>query len=269
MIEHMLDVSSNNHLNSSALFDWEKAKAAGYSMVYVKATQGTTYTNPYLVEDSSGAKDAGFLVGLYHFYGGGNPVNEADYFLSVVNKITADLLPVFDYETGTPTASVVEAFRSKTGAIPYYNRDFASALKLSYECWLAWPGWKGWPVSAYGQVAAVQSSTVTVPGLGPTDHTTVLRPATFHKPVRTLPAPIVGGAVCASGGYWLADSTGRVYAIGCDSFGSLDVKLERPIVGIIASRTGNGYYLVAGDGGVFAFGDAVYVNSLPGEGWQA
>ena len=30
---------------------------------------------------------------------------------------------------------------------------------------------------------------------------------------------------------------------------------ERPIVGIAAAPTGGGYWLVASDGGVFAFGD--------------
>ncbi|MHB1534133.1 MAG: hypothetical protein ACYC1D_05885 [Acidimicrobiales bacterium] len=39
-----------------------------------------------------------------------------------------------------------------------------------------------------------------------------------------------------------------------------------PIVGIAATHDGGGYWLVASDGGVFAFGDAVFHGSLPSLG---
>ena len=39
-------------------------------------------------------------------------------------------------------------------------------------------------------------------------------------------------------------------------------KLTRPIVDSIATPTGHGYYMVAGDGGVFAFGDAKFRGSM-------
>jgi hypothetical protein len=38
------------------------------------------------------------------------------------------------------------------------------------------------------------------------------------------------------------------------------------IVGMAATPTGRGYWLVGADGGVFAFGDASYLGSLPGNG---
>ena len=34
------------------------------------------------------------------------------------------------------------------------------------------------------------------------------------------------------------------------------MKLNKPIVGMAATPTGKGYWLVASDGGVFSFGDA-------------
>ena len=42
------------------------------------------------------------------------------------------------------------------------------------------------------------------------------------------------------------------------------VPLNKPIVGIAQTSTGNGYNLVASDGGVFAFGDAQFKGSLGG-----
>ena len=45
-------------------------------------------------------------------------------------------------------------------------------------------------------------------------------------------------------------------------FGSMGgTPLNKPIVGMAATRTGNGYWLVASDGGVFSFGDAAFHGS--------
>jgi len=38
--------------------------------------------------------------------------------------------------------------------------------------------------------------------------------------------------------------------------------LDRPIVGMAATPTGKGYWLVAADGGIFAFGDAAFQGSM-------
>ncbi|MDQ1481199.1 MAG: hypothetical protein QOI44_2060, partial [Actinomycetota bacterium] len=49
------------------------------------------------------------------------------------------------------------------------------------------------------------------------------------------------------------------------SLGSLGrVTLARPIVGMASTRSGEGYWLVGADGGVFAFGDAGFFGSLGG-----
>ena len=37
-------------------------------------------------------------------------------------------------------------------------------------------------------------------------------------------------------------------------------------MGIVGTSTGHGYWIVGSDGGVFAFGDASFVGSLPGLG---
>ena len=38
------------------------------------------------------------------------------------------------------------------------------------------------------------------------------------------------------------------------------------VVGMVPTATGRGYWMVGSDGGVFGFGDAGYVGSLPGIG---
>ena len=44
--------------------------------------------------------------------------------------------------------------------------------------------------------------------------------------------------------------------------------LQRPVVAITPTSTGNGYWLVASDGGIFSFGDSTYYGSLPGLGFH-
>jgi hypothetical protein len=40
--------------------------------------------------------------------------------------------------------------------------------------------------------------------------------------------------------------------------------LNRPIVGMAATRSGNGYWFVASDGGIFSYGDARFLGSTAG-----
>ena len=96
-----------------------------------------------------------------------------------------------------------------------------------------------------------------------------------------LNRPIVGIAATANHrGYWLVAADGGVFAFGNARFagsipglglapagsGGSGPHLAAPIVGIITSTSGNGYLLVAADGGVFAFGDARFAGSCPGLG---
>jgi len=63
--------------------------------------------------------------------------------------------------------------------------------------------------------------------------------------------------------FWQVDRNGVVY--GSPSYGSTaNLHLSKPIVGITSTRSGNGYWLVGADGGVFSFGDATFHGSLPG-----
>lgn len=95
-----------------------------------------------------------------------------------------------------------------------------------------------------------------------------------------LQAPIVGITPTADrGGYWLVASDGGVFSFGDAAFyGSIPglgispadspvlPRLNAPIVGMVPTTDGKGYFLVGADGGVFAFGDARFEGSCPGIG---
>ena len=95
-----------------------------------------------------------------------------------------------------------------------------------------------------------------------------------------LQRPVVGIVPTADrGGYWLDASDGGVFAYGDTQFyGSIPGlglhpagsgqpnSLNAPIVGMVPSIDDGGYFMVASDGGVFAFGDAHFAGSCPGIG---
>ena len=98
-----------------------------------------------------------------------------------------------------------------------------------------------------------------------------------------LTRPVVGITPTSDRqGYWLDASDGGIFAFGDAPFegsipglGILPVgypnptgarELAAPIVGMVPSSTGHGYFMVGSDGGVFAFGDAKFAGSCPAIG---
>ncbi len=92
----------------------------------------------------------------------------------------------------------------------------------------------------------------------------------------SLAAPVV--AVVSTpdgGGYWLAGADGAVFAFGdAGFFGSVpgvlaslgaeagtSIRLASPIISMVATPDGGGYWMIGGDGGVFTFGDATFLGS--------
>jgi alpha-tubulin suppressor-like RCC1 family protein len=95
-----------------------------------------------------------------------------------------------------------------------------------------------------------------------------------------LQRPVVGIVPTADrGGYWLDASDGGVFSFGDTQFygsipglglhpagSGLPDSLNAPIVGMVSSHDQGGYFMVASDGGIFAFGDAHFEGSCPGIG---
>ncbi|MEX6430137.1 hypothetical protein AB6A68_09860 [Ferrimicrobium acidiphilum] len=93
-----------------------------------------------------------------------------------------------------------------------------------------------------------------------------------------LNAPIVGIAAAPDGtGYWLVAADGGVFNFGSAGFHGTTYSLgltglsgshplNAPIVGIAPTESGNGYWLVAADGGIFNFGNAGFDGSTYSDG---
>ncbi|MFF9819661.1 glycoside hydrolase family 25 protein [Streptomyces sp. NPDC014006] len=70
----------------------------GLSFVFIKATEGRSYVNPKLAAQTKHGRDAGLVVGFYHFLWPGNLTAQAEYFLSKTPERAGDILAV-DWET--------------------------------------------------------------------------------------------------------------------------------------------------------------------------
>lgn len=145
--------------NWQGYIDYSRVRQAGIQVVYIKASQGRTYRDPYVEINYQNAKANGLKVGFYHFLTATNvreAEQEANFFASVIAGKEPDCKLVMDYETfqgvGVTTINqIAETFLQKvqqlTGkqTIVYSNlydsqHIFNKNLANQYELWLAYYG---------------------------------------------------------------------------------------------------------------------------------
>jgi lysozyme len=80
--------------------DWNVLKQeAGVQFAFIKATEGSSYQDPYFDYNWATARKAGVLRGAYHFYRAEqSPLWQAKQFIKTVKLRKGDLPPVLDVE---------------------------------------------------------------------------------------------------------------------------------------------------------------------------
>lgn len=106
----------------------------GLSFVFVKATEGHTYVNPKLTAQVKTARDAGCVVGFYHFLWPGDITAQAEYFVGKAPEKAGDLLAVDWEATGDGTHAsnaekdrfirMVKQLRPNHRVLLYTNRNY-------------------------------------------------------------------------------------------------------------------------------------------------
>lgn len=89
--------------------DYQKA---GVTHIYLKASEGTGFTDSTYNTRRAQAHAAGAVVGAYHFASSGDPIAEADHFLSVIGtpkSTPPHMRPCLDLESGQ-SATWADAF---------------------------------------------------------------------------------------------------------------------------------------------------------------
>lgn len=169
--------------------DFHKARAAGVSFAWLKATEGGDRADPGYKRNAAAARAAGVPVGAYHFYYFCRSAREqAQWFIANVPREKGDLPPVLDMEWNhlspscklrppaeTVRAEIVtyaQAIERHYGTRPviYVTPDFYADNALGqlsgYEFWLRsvaahpserYPGesWSFWQYTGTGVVPGV------------------------------------------------------------------------------------------------------------------
>jgi lysozyme len=169
--------------------NWTKVKGAGLTFGFDKATEGTTYRNPYFAGNWANIKSAGIIRGAYHFgHPGSNPTTQADFFINTVSPVHGDLQMTLDIEVtdGRTPAQVwswIQAFiariqyrTGRPGIIYtgfYFWRDSVGNPRNNLNCplWLAayvsdptpyvppaWSTWSFWQYTDAGSVPGVSGN---------------------------------------------------------------------------------------------------------------
>ncbi len=110
------------------------------NFAFIKATEGTTFTDKSFAKNWKASQDAGFLVGAYHYF---NIVSDgqkqAEHFISVVPKEINTLPPVIDIEeVGENQAKLIIELKkyAKTIEDHYGIKPIFYVNKQTYELYI-------------------------------------------------------------------------------------------------------------------------------------
>lgn len=110
------------------------------------------YTDSKANANYYGAKAAGKALGMYHFAGGGNPENEADFFIAACSPLEENDVLVLDWEIehADPVdwcTRFVNRVHDRTGVWPLFYTNGArlnqydwSPVRNNCGTWVAWYG---------------------------------------------------------------------------------------------------------------------------------
>jgi len=180
--------------NWQGTINWNSVYSAGYKFAFCKATEGVGYTDPTFTTNMNGGKNAGLLMGAYHFAtpytnGVNDAVEEAQYFVNVSGSYIEGgwLRPVLDLEAGdtlgwTTLSNWVHDWmntvKQKTGVYPiiyvspYYASNLATSVNI-YTLWIAhwttadspstgvWSSWDFWQYSDSGSVSGTAIRSIS------------------------------------------------------------------------------------------------------------
>lgn len=166
--------------------DYEKVKSEGVEVVYIKATEGTWYTDAYLQYNYENAKKYGLKIGVYHFLMAKNSEQakaEARYFANAISGLEIDCRLAMDFEEFGDLSveqinEISQSFLIETQTITgkemviYSNTNdatniFSQSLANDYPLWVAnygvdepydngkWNSWVGFQYTSRGLLNGV------------------------------------------------------------------------------------------------------------------
>ena len=168
--------------------DWTEVKSTEKEehpirFVFIKATEGSDYKDRRFDDNFSQAKKVGLIRGAYHFYNpNGDPIRQAEFFISQVKLTKGDLAPVLDIERKprdiaqlqTNLKKFLDRLESHYGVKPiiytsykYKTRYLNTPEFDAYPFWIAhyyvdmlsYKGsWQFWQHTDYGTIPGIETS---------------------------------------------------------------------------------------------------------------
>lgn len=245
--------------------------AQNENAVYIKATEGRTYTDPNANVYANSAKNVGLPFGFYHYFWPysdlSQTVAEADYFYNFIKNYSYNCVPVLDVEetNGLTRAQITQnvhtfadEFKRLSGLDimiytgPYFANDYLDSTLSGYKLWIAdyssaprdtniWHQWSMWQYT----------DSLSVPGIpGAVDGnkaTSDIYLGSYASPfaITTIDSPsnvTYYGDITVSG--WAVSHAGMsrvdVYVDGNQGIASVTTLTDRPDIQQIINS--NGYY---------------------------
>ena len=114
--------------------DWLNAWNQGARFAYVKATEATSYINPYYPQQYNGSRNVGMFRGAYHFAipSVSSGAAQANYFVNNGGGWSADgrtLPPLLDIEYNPYSQLGDTCYNMSAGAMVSWIRDFSNTVK--------------------------------------------------------------------------------------------------------------------------------------------
>lgn len=129
--------------------DWQAVADSGIKFAIIKATEGTSYVDPYFAANWEGAKAAGLLVSAYHMlWPSLLAEKQAAHFLATLGDRKADLPLVLDAER--PAVGNIGAFVEEMAlAVEAADgrKPFIYTAQNYWNTHVGWaPGWADYPL---------------------------------------------------------------------------------------------------------------------------
>ena len=166
--------------------DYELVKESNIEVVYIKATEGDRYIDPYFEINYKNAKEVGLKIGFYHYLIARNEEDvkvEAEHFAKTISDKTVDCKLAMDfesfgelniYEINNISKVFLETVKELTGKEVVIYSDESNAREVFsqeltiYPIWIAeydvekpgnnvkWNNWVGWQYTDEGIINGIE-----------------------------------------------------------------------------------------------------------------
>lgn len=189
-----MQVRSANNFRGIDVSNWQRdidfsqVKSSGIQIVYVKATEGVTFTDSKAKQNYTQAKANGLLVGFYHFFRAKDEANakaQAQFFINSIKDLEPDCKYALDVETTegldkNTLSNLAKTFIDEVSRITnkpciiytytnFIDTNLTDVLK-NVPLWVAnygvnapannsiWQNWAGFQYSSSGNVAGIEGN---------------------------------------------------------------------------------------------------------------